>query len=523
MQQMLGIVEKARTPASLADFDRFRLRRFVESLADELATVEAPTDLAAVAGILEGNPKAVLFRTVGPERQQLVGNVTGSRTRIARAFGVEPAKLLPELLRRLRNKPDIVDVSRAEAPVQEVVLTGADADLTRLPVHLGHGADGGPYISSSIDYVVDPKTQWTNVGVRRLMLRGRHEAGIDLVSPSDLRAIYEASAAAGRPLPVSFVVGAHPIDHIAAVMRLPVDELGLVASLRDAPLPVVKCVTNDIRVPADAEWVLEGYLDPRGHVEPEGPYGEFLGYYGALKRNPVFHLTAITRRRDALFQTATIGGRAMSRTDTAALTAVRTEVVIWQALANAVREPVAVHATTSSGGNFNVRVALRQRVPGEARNAIAACFGALVNVKNVFVVDPDIDVASDEQMDWALATRFQPDRDLVIMSGMRTLPLDPSLTTGRTGAKAGYDLTWPFGSAGRLESRIPEPPRFQGKRFASVEEALRDGPKFFEELMTAIASRDGREVVRALEALRDKVRLDRDAEGRYLIDAAPKA
>jgi UbiD family decarboxylase len=309
---------------------------------------------------------------------------------------------------------------------------------------------------------------------------------------------------------------------MAAMMRLPVDELGLVALLRDQPLPVVKCVTNDIRVPADAELVLEGYFDPRGHVEPEGPYGEFLGYYGALKRNPVFHLTAITRRRDALFQTATIGGRHMSRTDTAMLTAVRAEVVIWQALATAVREPVAVLATASSGGSFNVRVALRQRVPGEARNAIAACFGALANVKNVFVVDPDIDVASDEQIDWALATRFQPDRDLVVMAGLRTLPLDPSLTSGRTGAKAGYDLTWPFGSGDRMETRVPEPPRFEGRRFASVEDALRDGPKYFEQLMTAVGSRDGREVVRALEALRDKVHLDRDAEGRYFIKAAPK-
>ena len=322
--------------------------------------------------------------------------------------------------------------------MQEVVLTGEDADLTALPVHLGHGADGAPYVSSSIDFVVDPKSGWTNVGVRRLMLRGRREAGIDLVSPSDLRAIYEASAAAGKPLPVSFVVGAHPIDHIAAVMRLPVDELGLVASLRDAPLPVVKCVTNDIRVPADAEWVLEGYLDPRGHVEPEGPYGEFLGYYGALKRNPVFHLTAITRRRDGLFQTSTIGGWSLGRTDTALLNALRTEVMIWRALETAVREPVAVHATASSGGMFNLRVALRQRVPGEARNAIAACFGALVNVKNVFVVNPDIDIFSDEQMDWALehplSARPRPD------GGRRdeTLPLDPSLAAGtRTGAKAG--------------------------------------------------------------------------------------
>jgi len=513
----MGVIEKAAT-ASALDLDRFRLRRFVESLdADELETRSEPVDLADVAAALEGNARAVHFGAAGPERAELVGNVNGSRARLARAFGVAPRDLAAEIQRRLRGKPEIVEISRAEAPVQQVVLTGDDADLTALPVHLQHGLDGGPYISASIDYVIDPRSGWTNVGIRRLMLRGRRETGVDLVSPSDLKAIYEASAAAGRPLPVSFVVGAHPVDHMAAMMRLPVDELGLVALLRDQALPVVKCVTNDIRVPADAELVLEGYFDARGHVEPEGPYGEFLGYYGALKRNPVFHLTAITRRRDALFQTATIGGRQMSRTDTAMLTAVRAEVVIWQALATAVREPVAVLATASSGGSFNVRVALRQRVPGEARNAIAACFGALANVKNVFVVDPDIDISSDEQIDWALATRFQPDRDLVVMSGLRTLPLDPSLTSGRVGAKAGYDLTWPFGSGDRMEMRIPEPPRFQGKRFPSVEDALGDGPKYFEQLMTAVASRDGREVVRALEALRDKVHLDRDAEGRYLI------
>ena len=514
----MGIVEKPQTRTQAADFDRFRLRGFVDGLGGELETIDAPTDLADVAAILEGNPKAVLFRALGPERAELVANVAGNRTRLARAFGVTPDALLTEVLRRLRKAPEIFEVSRAEAPAQEVVLSGDDADLTKLPVHLGHGADGAPYISAGIDFVVDAKTGWTNVGVRRLMLRGRREAGIDLVSPSDLRALYEASARAGKPLPVSFVVGAHPVDHVAAVMRLPIDELGLLASLRDAPLPVVKCVSNDIRVPADAEWVLEGTLDPRGHVEAEGPYGEFLGYYGALKRNPVFHLGAITRRRDALFQTATIGGWSLARTDTAQLNALRTEVMIWRALESAVREPIAVHATGASGGMFNLRVALRQRVPGEARNAIAACFGALVNVKNVFVVDPDIDVFSDEQMDWALATRFRPDRDLVVMTGMRTLPLDPSLTQGRTGAKAGFDLTWPFGSAARLETRVPEPPRFVGRRFASLEVALADGPKSFEDLMAALGSRDGREIVRAIDTLRDKG-LDRDGEGRYFLQS----
>jgi UbiD family decarboxylase len=516
------IVEKAHATVSpaAADFDRFRLRAFVERLGntDEIELHDEPLDLADVAPIVEGNARAVLFRAVGPERQELVANVAGSRARLARAFGVEPRALVAEIQRRLKGKPEIVEVARSQAPVQQVVLTGADADLTTLPVHLGHGADGGPYISASVDFVIDPKIGWTNVGMRRLMLRGRQETGVDLVSPSDLRAIYEASAAAGRPLPVSFVVGCHPIDQVAAMMRLPVDEIGLLAALRDAPLPVVKCITNDIRVPADAEWVLEGYFDPRGHVEPEGPYGEFLGYYGALKKNPVFHLTAMTRRHDALFQTSTIGGRTMARTDTAQLSGLRTEVMIWRALETAVREPVAVYATTSSGGTFNLRVALRQRVPGEAKNAIAACFGALSNVKNVFVVDPDIDIFSDEQMDWALATRFQPDRDLTVVGGMRALPLDPSLPAGtRIGAKAGFDLTWPFGTGARIETRVPEPPRLAGPRFASVQAALAHGPKYFEELMAAVGSRDGRDVVLALAPLYADGSLERDGEGRYLI------
>src|SRR5215471_1567783 len=242
------------------DFDRFRLRRFIEDLDRDLLEIrEQPIDLADVAQALEGNSRAVLFRAPGPEGQQLVGNVAGSRARIARAFAVAPHDLLSEVQRRLRNPPQVVEVARDQAPAQQIILTGTDADLTQLPVHLQHGADGAPYISASTDFVVDPNTGRTNIGMRRLMLRGRTEAGIDLNSPSDLRAIYETSAAMGKPLPISFVIGSHPIDHLAAVMRLQIDDLDLISSLRAAPLPVARCVTNNIHVPADAEWVLEGY------------------------------------------------------------------------------------------------------------------------------------------------------------------------------------------------------------------------------------------------------------------------
>src|SRR5262245_40205606 len=168
----MNVIDKPEVnrPARNFDFDRFRLRRFVEQLgADELDTRGDPIDLADVAAVLEGNPKAVYYRAAGPERQELVGSVMGGRKRLAAAFGVSPDKLLAEIQRRLRTKPEIIEVSRAEAPCQQVVLTGDGADLTKLPVHFQHGADGAPYISSGIDYVIDPKTDWTNVGLRRLM------------------------------------------------------------------------------------------------------------------------------------------------------------------------------------------------------------------------------------------------------------------------------------------------------------------------------------------------------------------
>jgi UbiD family decarboxylase len=507
------------------DFDRFRLRSFLTALAQdgEVERRAHPVALSDVAGILGASDKAVWFDQAGPERAPLAGNVLASRARLARAFGVAPRDLLAEILKRLDNTPEIIEVPGSQAPVQQVVATGDDVDLTKLPVHLQHGLDGGPYISAALDFTRDQATGFTNVGLRRLMLRGRRETGIDLVAHSDLRAIFLACIERNEPLPISFVVGGHPIDYFTGAMRLRLDELGLIASLRGAPLPVVKCVTNDLRVPADAEMVIEGYIDAKGYTEAEGPYGEFLGYYGGVKINPVFHATAITRRRDAVFQTISISGHSLHLTDTAHINALRTEILIWRILGSAVREPVAVYASPATGGTSSVRIAIRQRVPGEARNAIAAAFASTANIKTVYVVDPDVDIFSYEQMEWALGTRFQAHRDLVVSTDFRTSPLDPSLAGARTSSKIGYDLTLPIGTAG-LEMTVPQPPRYQGRRFPSVQAALEDGPKFFEELMAAAASNDGREIVCALDDLRRRGALGRnEKDGRYMLVAQTRA
>ncbi|MGH6671194.1 MAG: UbiD family decarboxylase [Xanthobacteraceae bacterium] len=503
------------------DTERFRLRNFVEKLVDagECDVREQPIDLVDVASILDGNPRAILFKAVGPEKAELVGNVMGSRRRLASALGTDERGLLSTLSQRLNRRQSPIKVSSQQAPVQQVVLKDDEADLTALPVHLQHCADGAPYISAGIDYALFPGSGLTNVGCRRIMLRGKRHAGVDLIAPSDMRAIYLEGAARNEPVPVAYAVGSHPADFLAAMTALPsVDELEVVGAIRGQPVPVVKCVTNDIYVPADAEYVIEGYLDPAGHVEPEGPFGEYVGYYGVVKRNPVLHVTAVTHREDALFQTLTISGRTLMHTDTTQLSAVKTESAAWAALMASVRDPLAVYATSSSGGMYNVRVSLRQRVPGDARNAIAAVFGSHAEAKHVFVFDPDIDVFSDAEADWAFATRFQADRDLIIGSGFRVVPLDPSLDGARTGAKLGFDCTMPFGKTDSLEFSVPTPP--SGKKAAmhkSVAEVLAAGPASFLELMGALGSKDGREIVRELDALYATKRLGRQDDGRYVL------
>ena len=171
--------------------DPFRLRSYVGLLAKagHLDTIEQAVALADLTSTLDGNLKAVLFSKVGPEKTEIIGNVMASRSRLALAFQTEEKDLLSEILHRINIKQPTHIVCRSAASVQEIVWQGQDADFTRLPVPFQHGKDGGPYLSSTLEFTINPETGQTNVGCRRMMLRGRREAGVDFNAPSDLRAI----------------------------------------------------------------------------------------------------------------------------------------------------------------------------------------------------------------------------------------------------------------------------------------------------------------------------------------------
>jgi len=501
------------------DFEKFRFRRFVQRLIEigECEVCEEPITLADLSARIEATRAAKLFSKVGVEKYQVAAAVSGSRRRLAAAFGVDERDIAQEYLRRLANPQPIAEVPSAEAPVHQVVRSGDAIDLTSLPFHLQHELDGGPYISSALDFCVDPASGRNNVGLRRLMLRDRRSMRSHLYSPSHMKQFYQASVARGKPLPVTFAIGCHPLSFLAATLRHAVDEFALLATVRGEPAPMVRGITNGVLAPADAEITIEGYFDELGYREKEGPYGEFNGFYSGVLVDPVFHVTAITERRDALFQTAYHGGRYLSWTDAGQLASVNAELQMWRILRAANIEPAAVYCVPAAGGGPHARVALRRGNPGQARLAIAALF-SIARLKHVFVVDDDIDVFADEQIEWAMSTRFRGDRDLVQVQGFPGYYNEPTAGEDNTIVKLGFDLTAAYGKPDTLETRRPRVPQLnQAPRCASAREALRAGPRYFLQIMEALGSSDGREVALALETLREQGALDRDSEGRYYL------
>jgi UbiD family decarboxylase len=519
---MLQTVNK---PAGGLDLDKYRLRRFAEHLIEigEAEVHDKPIALADLAAAIAATPKAIVFRDVGPDHFEIVAAAGGSRRRLAAALGVDERQAGLEYLRRLGSPQPVIEIASDAAPVHRVVKTGSDVDLTRLPFHLQHEFDGGVYISASIDYAIDPATGKRNCGCRRLMLRSRNTFRANLTDVSDLKTMYLACLKRGEKLPVSYVIASHPLDYLAATQKQPVDEFALLGTVRGEPVPMVRCVTNDVLVPADAEAVIEGYFDELGYREMEGPYGEFYGYYGPMHIDPVFHATAITMRHDAMFQTVLHAGRFVGRMDSANLASLNAEVNAWRVLRAARMEPVAINFVLASNGRQHVRVALKRGAPGLARLAITALF-SLPTVKHVFVVDEDVDVFCDAEVEWAMATRFDASRDIVVAANMPGFYADPMADDNGVVTKAGFDCTAPVGQPDTIDYRRAVAPAAgrASPRFNSVQSALESGAMYFSELVTAMGSNDGREIALELDILRERGVLTRLPNGEWTLSDSLK-
>ena len=409
----------------------------------ELLRIQKPVPPRYLNTLLAQSDKAVLFENVEDYDVAVAGGLVGTRNRLALGLATDEKELGKTFLKALAQPipPEIVP----DGCVQEVVKVGDEVDLTELPLPFQHRKDGGPYISAGAVVSKDEEGR-RNVGCYRLMYRTPNETGIDLVSPTDMRMAYERFQGRGEALPVAVALGATTPEFLAAAYKAPagMDEFAVAGALSGAPVRLVRCRTVDLEVPASAEIVLEGEITPVGWKEDEGPYGDFTGFQGSIRWNPVFKVKAVTHRKRPIFQTVFMPA------ETYWLAAPYIEAVGWRALREASVQTTAVYATPAGSCCWHLYASIRKR-PGEGKNAVLALM-SLGIVKLAIVTDDDVDITDPQAVERALAFCVQPDQDVIIVSGARGKHLDPSVMASHlprgappTTSKMGIDATIPEG------------------------------------------------------------------------------
>jgi 2,5-furandicarboxylate decarboxylase 1 len=382
----------------------------------------------------------LLFERVHGSDIPIICNVVASRRALAFALDVPESGLALEYARRIKDviKPVVVP----DPPFRTHVLRGADVDLGRLPIPTYFPGDAGAYLTAGMLVARDPDTGVETEGYHRFQVKGRDRMGVSLHSRRRMFEYQRRAEAKGQPLPCAIALGLHPLVSMGSLAYPPADvgKFEVVGGLLGEALEVAPCASIDLHVPAAAEIVIEGEILP-GVREPEGPFGEFTGYFSRRSTQHVFVAKAISMRERPWFQS--IGsGRAGDHITTLAL--VR-EAEITNALARVIPNVTGVHVPLSGTSSFTAYVAIKQNRPGEAKHVIPIVLGVDHYLKLVIVVDDDIDVFDESDVMWAVATRMQADRDLVVISGSLGAMLDPSADEAGITAKLGIDATRPIG------------------------------------------------------------------------------
>lgn len=390
---------------------------------------------------------ALLFEKVkGFPGWRVLGGLFATRKLIALALGIPEDRLLEQYLKleEKRIAPEIIKTG----PAKEICWKGDQVDLYRLPMVTHSEKDCGPYITIGVQIGKDPDTRIRNVSIHRMLLLGKDR--LSLWAPADHhlgRMILKAEEK-GKGMEVATAIGVDPAVIIGSQAKVPwgVDEFYVAGGLRGAPVKLVPCETIDVEVPATAEIIIEGVTIP-GERVADGPYGEYPGCYSEAKQAPVVKVTAITMRQNPIYQTALTG---MPVTENHTLIEYANAAVIYREAQKIIPEVKAVHVTPGGTFRHHVVVSIKKRHEEEARNLIVGLLALGLGLKQVTVVDEDIDVRDPLDVEWALSTRMQPDRDIVIVPRLACSTLDPSAPKPRTTAGWGIDATMPVGDRERF-------------------------------------------------------------------------
>jgi UbiD family decarboxylase len=412
---------------------------------DRLLTVRREVDpqfeLPGVMKAGERLGKAILFEKTKGSKFRVINNVFGSREMLAHLFETKPERVVNEWIDRAKEPIEPIVVSTG--PVKEVVKKHAEVDLTEFPIVTHCSKDAGPYVTAGIVVARDPETGQRNVSINRMQYKGKAKLGIRMMPPQHLGIIQEKCEKRGKDLEVAVAIGNHPFETLVAATTVAygTDEFTLSSALRKEPLELVKCETVDLEVPATAEIVLEGVVRA-GVREKEGPFGDFMQYYVPVMENHVFEVKAITRRRDAIYQTI----QASSLEDVHLL-ALSREAKVYEAVSRVAD----VQAVCLVPTILSCMISIKKKFEGEPKNVVAAAFGAYPWLKYCVVVDHDVNVFDVNDVWWAMATRSRPETGLLLMEKAMGFPRDPF---NLHQSKLGIDATAPLNQWEEFERKI---------------------------------------------------------------------
>lgn len=434
------------------------LREFLAALDDrgDLLTIEEEVDweyqavaLTRQTSDLDG--PALLFRSMRGSEFGCLSGLFAAKRRVALALGREYGYLLRHFdeLESTYVEPTVVT---GPAPCQEIVIRGDDADLGTLPLLRHYELDGGRYLTAGLQVAKDPDSGVRNVSIHRQLPLGPRELTVFAPPGRHLRTIIERWHERDEPAEIAVVIGAEPATQIASQARAPygVDEFGIAGGFRGEPAQLTGCVTIDLEVPATAEIVIEGRVRPDRGLEMDGPFGEYPGTYSAAKPTPVMEITAITMRQEAIYQNTLTG---VPMTENHWMMQPSATALAFREALRVTPEVKDVHVTPGGSTRHHVVVSMRKRHPAEPRNVMLALLASSLGAKQVTVVDEDIDVYDLAAVEWAVNTRVQADRDVVIVPNLYSPTLDPSAPAARTSSKMGLDATAPLGEERRMYER----------------------------------------------------------------------
>lgn len=433
------------------------LRSYLQELTErrpaDMLVVDREVDpryeASAIVEQLERQEKfpLVYFKKIKGSRMPLIINLGATYERLALAMGASSVEEMEKSLAKMERSPlSMVEVDRDEAPVKEVILKGDEADLDLLPVLTLNEHDNGPYINAAVLICKERRTESYNMGVYRHQKQGKRQLGL-MINPANhgsyVRAEYEDN---DEPMEVALAIGHHPALILAGVTKQPGigGELEVAGAFLQEPLEVVKGETVSLPVPARAEIIIEGIVPP-GKRHHEGPFGEWPHYYYKEGDSPFIEIKAITMRRAPIYQT--IHSAHFEHNIFGAASRLGS---LYRRIQEAVPSVRAVNLPMSGAARAHCYISLKKRAEGEPKLAALAAFITEPSIKHVIAVDDDIDVFNETQVLWALAMRFQADRDLAVIPNIMGSHLNPTaygynrMEKGPMETKLIFDATKPL-------------------------------------------------------------------------------